>query len=81
MPYVSGKRLRRSGRSRSVSTEAECHNGSISIVDRFGKMAELDPQEALDLLQWLFEHRDSFILHTPTSRLTDQAFHNDEQEG
>ncbi len=25
-PYVSGKRLRRSGRSRSVSTEAECHN-------------------------------------------------------
>jgi len=62
-----------------MATFEQLDNGSISIVDRFGKKVELDPQEALDLLQWLFEHRDSFILHTPTSKLTDQAFHNDEQ--
>ena len=54
-------------------------DGSISIVDRSGKKAELDPQEASDLLQWLFERRDSLILHTPTSKLTDPSFHNDEQ--
>jgi hypothetical protein len=62
-----------------MATFEQLDNGSISIIDRSGKKAELDPQEASDLLQWLFERRDNFILHTPTSKLTDQAFHNDEQ--
>jgi hypothetical protein len=62
-----------------MATFEQLDNGSIAIIDRSGKKAELDPQEASDLLQWLFERRDSLILHTPTSKLTDQAFHNDEQ--
>ena len=64
-----------------MATFEQLDSGSIAIIDRFGKKVELDPQEASDLLQWLFERRDSFILHTPTSKLTDQAFHNNEQGG
>ena len=57
----------------------ELTNNQVSVVDDTTHRVQLTPQQALDLLQWLFEHRDSFILHTPTSKLTDQAFHNEEQ--
>ena len=33
----------------------------------------LSSDEALELLQWLFERRDGLILSTPTGKLDDQA--------
>ena len=33
----------------------------------------LSSDEALDLLQWLFERQDRLILSTPTGKLDDQA--------
>jgi hypothetical protein len=33
----------------------------------------LSPDEALDLLQWLFEHQDGLILSTPTGKLDSKA--------
>jgi len=33
----------------------------------------LSPDEALELLQWLFERQDGLILSTPTGKLDSQA--------
>ena len=32
----------------------------VTIFDRYSHKATLDPQEALELLQWLFDHKDAW---------------------
>jgi len=40
----------------------------------------LSPDEALDLLQWLYDHRDELILQEPTGKLDDRLAQQHEEQ-
>jgi len=44
---------------------------AYSIIDDFGHRAELNPQEAFDLFEWLYQQRDELeqLTHPPLQAL------------
>lgn len=61
------------GQRKRVTVE---HDGQGTVILRSTDLPMpfvLSPDEALDLLQWLFEHQDRLILSIPTSKLDDQT--------
>jgi len=49
----------------------ELTNNQVSVVDDTTHRVQLTPQQALDLLQWLFEHQDDLevLAQPPTQPL------------